>query len=209
MSIFIKTLSTLTIFLTLSGSIAAESLYSNNPQSRIMDSDTDGVIDARDVCANTIPGTAVDNYGCNKITEKRLTVQLNVLFDSGDAQVKPRFYSELRKLAVFLQDNPATSAVIEGHTDNTGSNEANRSLSQQRADAIADVLVDSFRIHQHRIKGIGYGENNPVDTNETETGRKNNRRVVAEVFAKQQSQPQRWTVFSVDKNQNVALNNQY
>lgn len=205
----IKTLSALTVFLVLSGSIGAESLYSNNPQFRIMDSDADGVIDARDMCINTTPGTSVDNYGCNQITEKHFTIQLNVLFDSGDDQVKPRFYSELKKLAVFLQDHPGTSAVIEGHTDNMGSNEANRSLSQKRADAITDVLVDSFRISQHRIKGIGYGENNPIDTNDTEIGRENNRRVVAEVFAKQQSQPQRWTVFSIDQPQNIALNKQY
>ncbi|MEO9653441.1 OmpA family protein [Marinomonas sp.] len=198
MTTLLKTISLMSIF-TFCSLAFAESLYSNNPQTRLVDSDRDGVIDARDRCPNTKVGARVDNVGCTAVTEKLFTVQLNVLFDSGKTIVKPRFYSELKELANFLNKNPSASVVIEGHTDNVGSEEINKSLSQQRANAIADVLVDNFRIRQYRVKGIGFGETRPIESNDTEVGREKNRRVVAEVFAKEQQVQERWTIYSVDK----------
>lgn len=207
MKTLIKTI-TLTGTLLLCGQLAAaESLYASNVQSRLADADRDGVIDARDLCPNTPEGAAVDNDGCTNQSTKLLSVELNVLFDSGKAGIKPRFYSELKDLAKFLQDHPKSTVVIEGHTDSKGSAELNRELSQRRATAIADVLIDSFRIKADRVKGIGYGETRPIADNDTESGRKLNRRVVAEVFAKQQFANERWTIYSVDKNASTALNN--
>lgn len=209
MSILFKTIGTFSVLLAMSTSLQAESLYSGNIQARLIDSDGDGVIDVRDRCSNTEKGAAVDNYGCPDISAKLLTVQLNILFDSGQSVVKPRFYPELKKLADFLNDNPGTSVVIEGHTDNVGSNELNQQLSQQRANAIADVLVDSFRIRANRVKGIGYGEERPIESNETEAGREKNRRVVAEVFARQEAEQKRWTIYSVDQNSSTAAYRTY
>tara|TARA_R110001606_G_scaffold61161_2_gene143398 strand:- start:1404 stop:2033 length:630 start_codon:yes stop_codon:yes gene_type:complete len=186
---------------------AAESLYASNVQSRLTDADRDGVIDARDLCPDTSEGAAVDNYGCPNKASKLLSVELNILFDTGKADIKPRFYSELKELAKFLQEHPTSTVVIEGHTDSQGSAELNRELSQQRASSIADVLVDSFRIKADRVKGIGYGETRPIADNETENGRKQNRRVVAEVFTKEQFANERWTIYSVDNNGSTALNN--
>ncbi|MGR0278905.1 OmpA family protein [Marinomonas dokdonensis] len=204
MSILFKTISTFGVLLAMSSSIHAESLYSINMQARLIDSDGDGVIDVRDRCSNTEKDAAVDNYGCPDVSEKLLTVQLNILFDSGQAIVKPSFYPELKKLADFLNANPASSVVIEGHTDDVGSSELNHSLSQKRANAIADVLVDSFRIRQNRVKGIGYGEDRPIESNDTPEGREKNRRVVAEVFARQEAEQKRWTIYSVDQNSSTA-----
>ncbi|MCW8357074.1 MULTISPECIES: OmpA family protein [Marinomonas] len=207
MKTFIKTIGLITALFAYDQSLAAESLYASNVQSRLADSDKDGVIDARDLCPDTTEGSAVDNYGCPNESTKLLSIELNVLFDSGKSDIKPRFYTELKQLAKFLQDHPTSNVVIEGHTDSKGSAELNRELSQRRATAIADVLVDSFRIKADRVKGIGYGETRPIADNDTETGRKLNRRVVAEVFAKQQFANERWTIYSVDKNSSTALNN--
>ncbi|WP_421851609.1 OmpA family protein [Marinomonas sp.] len=207
MKALIKTIALTGTLLVYGQLAAAESLYASNVQSRLADTDRDGVIDARDLCPDTSEGAAVDNYGCPNKTTKLLTVELNVLFDSGKAEIKPRFYTELKDLAKFLQEHPTSNVVIEGHTDSVGSAELNRDLSQRRATAIADVLVDSFRIQADRVKGIGYGETRPIADNETEAGRKLNRRVVAEVFAKEQFANERWTIYSVDKNANTALNN--
>ncbi|MCB5160761.1 OmpA family protein [Marinomonas algarum] len=203
----IKTISTFAFLLTLSCALQAESLYTSNPHSRIIDSDADGVIDARDMCSNTLSGAFVDNDGCSTITEERLTIQLKVLFDSGKADLKHAFYPELKKLADFLKANPAATAVIEGHTDSVGSDELNRSLSQQRASAISHILINSFKIDESRVKGVGFGEMNPIATNETAWGREKNRRVVAEVLAKTSFQEARWNVFSIDKNTQTARNN--
>jgi outer membrane protein OmpA-like peptidoglycan-associated protein len=207
MKTLIKTIALTGTLLVFGQVTAAESLYASNVQSRLTDTDRDGVIDARDLCPDTSEGAAVDNYGCPNQTTKLLSIELNVLFDTGKADIKPRFYSELKDLAKFLQDHPTSTVVIEGHTDSKGSSELNRELSQKRATSIADVLVDSFRIKADRVKGIGYGETRPIADNETEDGRKLNRRVVAEVFAKQQFANERWTIYSVDKNGNTALNN--
>lgn len=186
----------------------AENLYASNVQTRLADADRDGVIDARDLCPNTPQGAAVDNDGCPNKNTKLLSVELNVLFDTGKAEIKPRFYPELKDLADFLADHPDSNVVIEGHTDSQGSAELNRSLSEQRASAIASVLVDSFRIKPDRVKSVGYGPTRPIATNETPEGRRQNRRVVAEVFARQQFASERWTIYSVDQSlNNTAFRN--
>ncbi|WOD07487.1 OmpA family protein [Marinomonas sp. GJ51-6] len=186
---------------------SAESLYASKVQPRLLDEDRDGVIAARDLCPDTPIGSAVDNNGCPSQITKLLSVELKILFDSGKADIHPRFYPELKDLAVFLRSHPKSTVVIEGHTDDRGSEELNKILSQKRASAIADVLVDSFRIKSERVKGIGYGESRPISSNDTEAGREKNRRVVAEVLAEQQFASKRWTIYSVDTSANTALNN--
>ncbi|MBR7887890.1 OmpA family protein [Marinomonas sp. A79] len=185
--------------------IASETLYTSDIQPRLADADKDGVIDARDLCPGTPISAAIDNNGCSNQVTKLLSVELNVLFDSGKSDIKPRFYSELKSLADFLKSNPNSNVVIEGHTDSDGSAELNLNLSQQRASAISNVLIDSFRIDPSRVKGIGYGESRPISENDTAEGRELNRRVVAEVFAQQQFANERWTIYSID-NENTAFN---
>lgn len=185
--------------------MAAETLYTSDIQTRLSDADKDGVIDARDLCPGTPPSAAIDNNGCSNQVTKLLSVELNILFDSGKAEIKPRFYSELKSLADFLKNNPKSNVIIEGHTDSDGSAELNLDLSQQRASAISNVLIDSFRIEPDRVKGIGYGESRPISENDTAAGRELNRRVVAEVFAQQQFANERWTIYSID-NENTAFN---
>ena len=206
MKIIIRTISLLGIALSFSHLALSESLYSENLHHRLIDIDKDGVIDARDLCPDTPFGAAIDNNGCPDQSTKSLSLELNVLFNSGNSEIDPVFYSELKELATFLKENPKSTVVIEGHTDNKGSNNLNRTLSQKRADSIVDVLIDNFRIQPDRISGIGYGENRPIDTNDTEQGRAQNRRVVAEVTSKQEVRSQRWTIYTVDNQANTALN---
>lgn len=211
MNAIIKTISIVGvgILFTFSHIVYAESLYGPKIQSRLADEDRDGVIAARDICPNTPNGSAVDNNGCPSQTTQHVSIELNVLFDSGKSDLKPHFYSELKGLVTFLKNNPASTVVIEGHTDNRGSAELNKVLSQKRATAIADVLIDSFRIKPDRVKGIGYGANRPITDNDTSSGREKNRRVVAEINAEQKSANKRWTIYSVDSNSSTALNSKF
>ncbi|TDO99772.1 OmpA family protein [Marinomonas balearica] len=186
-------------------SVFAESIYNPNIVARLADGDRDGVIDARDQCANTPLGANVNNVGCSAESTKLLSVELNILFDSGKDVVKPRYFSEVKKLADFMRKNSHSSIVIEGHTDDVGSEELNLDLSQRRASAIANVLTDSFMIRRSRVKGVGYGESRPVSSNDTVLGREQNRRVVAEIFARKTANVKRWTIYSVDQNKNTAL----
>ncbi|TDO97591.1 OmpA family protein [Marinomonas balearica] len=178
----------------------AGSVYGDNVQeSRLADNDKDGVINIRDRCSNTPAGAEVDNHGCPHVNKRLLSVELNILFDSGKFQVKPRFYGEVKNLADFMKSNSGSSVVIEGHTDDVGAAEYNENLSQNRADAIADVLINSFKIDRKRVRAIGYGESRPIADNDTIDGRATNRRVVAEVFASKVADVQRWTIYSVDR----------
>lgn len=178
----------------------SESLYGNRTtRQSIQDKDKDGVINARDRCPNTPLKAKVDHYGCHKTTLHKLYVELNVLFETDSHVVRPQYYSEVKKLADFMRDNPSSKVVIEGHTDNTGSKEYNQILSQNRAQAITEILVYSFRIKKSRIKTIGYGEQHPLSPNHTHKGKRTNRRVVAEISMTTKVDINKWNIYSVDE----------
>jgi outer membrane protein OmpA-like peptidoglycan-associated protein len=88
----------------------------------------------------------------------------------------PPSFAELDNLVQFLNDDRATTIVISGYTDNTGSEIKNKLLSEARAKAVSDYLV-SQGVDSGRIKYQGYGSEKPVTTNTTEEGRQLNRRV--------------------------------
>lgn len=100
----------------------------------------------------------------------------DVLFDEGDAQLKNSANRTLLKIVQFLQLNPRRVVRIEGYTDNTGDRQDNLKLSRDRAQAVADVLID-LGVEDKRIEVTGYGSQFPVDVNATERGRAQNRRV--------------------------------
>ena len=180
--------------------VYADSLYGDRlKRSQLQDNDADGVINIRDKCPGTPPMAAVDNYGCHKENTKLLSVELKILFDSGKYEVKPQFYSEVKKVADFMRKNSGSSVVIEGHTDDVGSEELNLALSQNRASAIAQVLIDSFNIEARRVKAVCYGESKPLTSNDTPEGRALNRRVVGEIFANSTAKVEKWDIYSVDR----------
>ncbi|KZN13878.1 OmpA family protein [Marinomonas sp. TW1] len=106
-------------------------------------------------------------------------IKLNIQFASNQTQVPQKFYPEVEKLATFLMENPNTTVVIEGHTDDTGAASYNQKVSEERANAIADVLVEIFGIPENRVSAIGYGEDKPLFDNDSAEHRQANRRVVA------------------------------
>ena len=80
------------------------------------------------------------------------------------------------QFANFLKEGIVSQIQISGHTDNKGSDELNERLSQQRAESVVKYLVGKG-VASHKIKGLGYGESRPLDTNQTVDGRSKNRRV--------------------------------
>jgi outer membrane protein OmpA-like peptidoglycan-associated protein len=112
-----------------------------------------------------------------KKTERGIVVTLgDVLFDTGRARLKPGGMREVQKLAAILEENPKRKVAIEGFTDSTGSEERNQELSEQRAHAVREALMD-MGISSSRITTRGYGKSLPVASNSTEAGRQLNRRV--------------------------------
>ncbi len=123
-----------------------------------------------------------------KKTERGLVLTLDgVIFATGQAEIKPMAWPSLQKLVNFLKENPERQADIEGHTDNVGAAESNQALSQRRAEAVRDFLV-TRGITIERITARGMGADYPVANNETESGRKLNRRVEIIIPNKQVAQ---------------------
>ncbi len=99
----------------------------------------------------------------------------NIFFESGSATLKTESDIEISRLAENLKTNELLKIEIHGHTDNVGSDEDNMRLSEERAKSVMLALIDKG-ILPSRISSKGFGESKPIDSNDTEEGRKNNRR---------------------------------
>lgn len=100
----------------------------------------------------------------------------DVLFETGKANLLSGATRNIGSVAAFLRQNPNRNVLVEGHTDNRGSEEYNLGLSQRRADSVRFALIRSG-IASNRILARGIGENSSIASNSTETGRQQNRRV--------------------------------
>jgi outer membrane protein OmpA-like peptidoglycan-associated protein len=105
-----------------------------------------------------------------------VTFKGDVTFDTNSVVVRPGLYSELDRVARVMNQYPNTLIRVEGHTDSKGSNEYNMDLSNRRANAVRNLLVQRG-IAGSRIEVVGFGETMPVASNTTEAGRQKNRRV--------------------------------
>ena len=146
------------------------------------DSDGDGVSDKFDKCPNTPAGTVVDGSGCpikfpeapkNELTQGSYYAPIQFEFDS--SVLKTESYATLDKLAKELRDNNA-SVTLDGYASAEGSEEYNLNLSKDRANAVKQYLVNAG-VPASSITANGYGEANPIASNDTEAGRIQNRRV--------------------------------
>jgi OOP family OmpA-OmpF porin len=98
-------------------------------------------------------------------------------FDSGDAQIKQNNFDLLAKVEKAIDVFPRSELTIEGHTDAHGGDDLNQRLSQERAESVQQYMINAMRIPTYRLIATGYGETQPVSSNETEAGRARNRRI--------------------------------
>lgn len=170
-----------------------------------LDSDKDGVVDHRDDCAATPPGTKVDRRGCaldddndgvtnaadqcpdtkagQKVLENgcvELTLR-GVHFEFNSERLTANAKAICRDTAGQLQRDPDVRVEVQGHTDNKGAAGYNLKLSQDRAQSFVNCLVDNG-IDRSRLRAKGYGESNPIASNDTPEGRAENRRVTLSVI---------------------------
>jgi len=144
-----------------------------------LESDGDGVYDYLDKCPGTPRDLKVDANGCPIALKKTATIDLDIQFDSNKANIKPQYHSRLKKVADFMATYPETRALIEGHTDSVGSVAYNQKLSQRRSESVRDYLIRNFNISPNRLIAKGFGEERPVASNDTDEGRRKNRRIQA------------------------------
>jgi len=113
----------------------------------------------------------------NILNEKGSVALHGILFDTGQATIKDESKGELQSISDLLKQQPALRLEIQGHTDNVGSVDANRRLSEARAAAVKQYLVVHFSVTADRLTTSGFGDTKPVADNTTEQGRAQNRRV--------------------------------
>ncbi len=120
-----------------------------------------------------------ENFGCpvipEEIKKKVNTAAKNILFISGSAKLQASSNKGLNEVVQIMKANPAMSLVIDGHTDNVGSDIMNQALSDNRAAAVKNYLI-SKGIDESRITSYGHGETMPIADNKTSIGRQQNRR---------------------------------
>jgi OmpA-OmpF porin, OOP family len=111
------------------------------------------------------------------LAEKGRVATQGIFFDTGSDRIRPESTPTLKEIGTMLKEHPELKLTIEGHTDNIGKPEANQALSEKRANAVRQYLVDSYQIDGARLTAKGMGQTKPVGTNDTAEGRQNNRRV--------------------------------
>jgi OmpA-OmpF porin, OOP family len=104
---------------------------------------------------------------------------LDIQFEINQKTVQRESEEKIGKVATFMKKYPGTTAVIEGHTDEVGSTADNMKLSERRAEGVVTYLVDHGGIARSRLKSVGYGETRPIGDNDTEQGKRLNRRINA------------------------------
>ena len=150
------------------------------------DADGDGVLDKDDKCPNEA-GTG-SNSGCPEVISQAAEALLRelpkfILFNTGKSTFKSGVTEKLDAIIDVMNTNPNANFVIEGHTDSTGSANVNSRISKARAMAVRDYLVKKG-IATTRLDAQGFGEGQPIASNDTAEGREQNRRVVIKVTNK-------------------------
>ena len=163
------------------------------------DSDRDGVIMARERCADTIIGAQVDSYGCGTINNINERQELKILFANNSDVIDSQYYNQIENVAKLMALYPKTKVTIEGHCSIKGGYELNLALSKNRAKAVTQVLETTFGIDPSRLTSVGYSFDRPVDTSGTPEAEQHNRRVIAEVTGDDTMADMKWNIYTVDE----------
>ena len=105
----------------------------------------------------------------------------NIFFEYAKATLRSESFPELDRIAETLKANVNLTIEIQGHTDNVGSNESNLKLSQDRAESVRTYLL-SKKLPANRVTSVGFGETRPIASNDTEEGKRQNRRVSVNIL---------------------------
>nr|WP_245986855.1 OmpA family protein [Vibrio pectenicida] len=199
-----KSLCTLTaISIALSNTLLAnEDEYEYIPPPKanqvadLLDDDRDGVINARDLCPDTLEGAEINNDGCANLFKEEEELALRVLFAHDSYEINPVFSDQIQTMADFLDKYTSASIQVQGHTSKVGPEAYNYSLSEQRANAVQGELL-YYGIAPERVNIVGFGEDRLEDQGDDEVAHATNRRVTATVVGLSEKVVEEWSIFSI------------
>lgn len=143
-----------------------------------------GVMDAQaEDLQDKLPNAQVERVG----EGIQITFDSGILFDVNQSTLRAAAQQNLTDLAASLEEYEGTDVLVVGHTDSTGEASYNEGLSERRADAARNYLLGAG-LDPDRVTAMGMGEEEPVDTNDTDAGRQANRRVEVAIFASEEMQ---------------------
>jgi len=154
-----------------------------NSQGCPFDRDADGVYDYMDECPATPAGARTDEKGCRVQLTETVSIDLYVSFPLNSSVIPSEYHDEIKKVADFMRQYPDTEVKLVGHTDSSGAASYNQMLSEKRAGKVGAYLVNQLGVDASRVTSTGEGENQPIASNDTKEGRAKNRRVTAEISA--------------------------
>ncbi|MEX2353030.1 MAG: OmpA family protein, partial [Gammaproteobacteria bacterium] len=126
---------------------------------------------------NAVIACATDIEGLTP-APARVTMAMDIQFDTNQSNVRPQYRAELRKVADFMNANPAVTAVVEGHASNQqGTQVQSMQLSRRRAESVVNMLVNDFNVNRSRLTAEGFGETRRFAYNTSAEGQQQNRRV--------------------------------
>ncbi|QUJ69401.1 OmpA family protein (plasmid) [Photobacterium sp. GJ3] len=165
-------------------------------QSRdLLDQDSDGVINARERCADTPLPAIVNNDGCPAYVASERTNELHILFANDSDVIPDAFRSQIIKMANFLKHYPETAIELKGYASPVGGASHNQDLSQRRAANVRQLLL-AQGIAPARVRTVGFGDHDPVQGQTREQTNILSRRVTATVTGADQGVLERWTIFT-------------
>lgn len=157
------------------------------------DNDGDRILDVDDECPNQPEDfdNDRDDDGCpeepemefTRVTDDRIEISEQIHFAHDSDEILPDSFPILDEIAIILDDYPTMEIRIEGHTDSSGSSRYNLQLSDRRASSVRSYLIRAG-ISPHRMVSVGFGEERPIASNDTDLGRAANRRVEFHIIAR-------------------------
>lgn len=161
----------------------------------LRDEDSDGVINARDLCSGTIIGSKIDNDGCPTEEVLKNNAGVHVLYDNDSYEIKNEFLNQIENLSDFLKKYPETSVEIKGYASKVGSENYNMSLSFRRAEVVKLKLL-TFGVPNEQVRIIGFGDSQLEIDGQDEQSHARNRRVVANVVGYDKGFIKEWTIYT-------------
>ncbi|WP_114764489.1 OmpA family protein [Vibrio rhodolitus] len=192
---------TATALFVLSGCTVGNNQYDYIPTpvpnqvADLTDDDSDGVINARDLCGSTPKGSEISNEGCERMVQSSDTLAMHILFENDSSDVLPLYNEQIRQMAEFLELYPDTSIEIQGYASKVGQADYNLALSKQRALAV-ERRLESYGINTDRVNVVGYGETQLEDGGDDEISHARNRKVTASVVGHKGDIVKEWTIFT-------------